>query len=110
MWEAVQPKAFIRRSLATRVGRRVFVTVPHRYFPVEHHTAIPVAALHRCWLPLGMPDHGENLLDRGEEPHLMTRRLLASLCPVGVPRRIGTTGLPLGLFSSNLYLALNPVQ
>src|SRR5262249_20248051 len=25
-----------------RVARRVFVTVPNRYFPVEHHTAIPV--------------------------------------------------------------------
>src|SRR5262249_15686402 len=25
-----------------RVAGRVFVTVPHRFFPVEHHTAIPL--------------------------------------------------------------------
>ncbi len=24
-----------------RVAKRVFISVPHRYFPVEHHTAIP---------------------------------------------------------------------
>ena len=24
-----------------RVGGRVYITVPHRFFPVEHHTAIP---------------------------------------------------------------------
>lgn len=25
-----------------RVGRRSFLTVPHRFFPVEHHTGIPL--------------------------------------------------------------------
>ena len=24
-----------------RVGERVYITVPHRFFPVEHHTAVP---------------------------------------------------------------------
>jgi hypothetical protein len=33
-------RSFIREL--ARVGRRVFLTVPHRYFPVEHHTAIPL--------------------------------------------------------------------
>jgi Methyltransferase domain len=26
-----------------RVARRTFITVPHRFFPIEHHTAIPFA-------------------------------------------------------------------
>jgi hypothetical protein len=25
-----------------RVARKVFISVPHRYFPVEHHTALPL--------------------------------------------------------------------
>src|SRR5947208_15220808 len=32
--------AFI--SEACRVGRRVFITTPNRWFPVEHHTAVPL--------------------------------------------------------------------
>ena len=26
-----------------RVARRVFITVPNKFFPVEHHTALPLA-------------------------------------------------------------------
>ena len=32
--------AFVREL--SRVARRVFISVPNRYFPVEHHTAIPL--------------------------------------------------------------------
>ena len=47
---AERQRAFVAELL--RVGRRapglgdggVFVTVPHRFFPVEHHTALPLAA------------------------------------------------------------------
>jgi SAM-dependent methyltransferase len=36
----VDQKAFIHELC--RVGKRVFITVPNRLFPVEHHTAIPL--------------------------------------------------------------------
>ena len=87
-----------------RVGRRVFVTVPHRYFPVEHHTAIPF--LH--WTDLGFR-LACRVLDkrswaRAENLILMSRGRLRAACPPGVRVEIGATGLPLGPFSSNLYL------
>ena len=40
-------EAFVREAL--RVGRRVFVTTPNRWFPIEVHTRLPLVH----WLPEG---------------------------------------------------------
>lgn len=93
----------------SRVAHRVFLTVPHRYFPVEHHTAIPLLHFTDPTFRLACKFTGKASWAMEKNLILMTRSLLASLCPPGVPRRIGTTGLPLGPFSSNLFLALHPV-
>jgi SAM-dependent methyltransferase len=37
----VAQKAFVAEL--ARVGRRVFLTAPNRWFPVEHHTGAPLA-------------------------------------------------------------------
>jgi Methyltransferase domain len=39
-----------------RVARRVFITVPNKFFPVEHHTALPLAHF-----PLSVPISGSSL-------------------------------------------------
>ncbi len=97
-------KRFIRELL--RVARKVFVSVPNRYFPVEHHTAIPL--LHFCdpvfriacdWL-------GKDEWSRNENLILMSRGRLSALCPDGSDPAIGYTGLTCGWFSSNLYMFL----
>ena len=89
-----------------RVADKVFISVPNRYFPVEHHTAIPV--LHfwdatfapACrWLGKGEWADEKNLIP-------MTRQRLKSLAPAGA--RIDYTGLRLGPFSSNLILFVGP--
>jgi hypothetical protein len=89
-------------SEMVRVARKVFISVPHRYFPVEHHTAIPL--LHfwdRTFAPacrvLGKSEWADekNLI-------LMSKRRLKSLGPPGAV--IALTGLWLGSFSSNLML------
>jgi SAM-dependent methyltransferase len=59
-------QAFVRESL--RVGRRVFLTTPNRWFPIEVHTRLPLVH----WLPqplatglyelAGKPWAGENHL------------------------------------------------
>lgn len=87
-----------------RVARRVFVTVPHRYFPVEHHTAIPF--LHWTDLGFGLACRalGKESWSRAENLILMSRGRLRAACPPGARAGIGTTGLRLGPFSSNLYL------
>lgn len=87
-----------------RVTRAVFISVPNRYFPVEHHTAIPF--LH-VWdgsfrLACKAVDKTEWALERNLI--LMSRKLLSELLPPGTDARIGYTGLPLGPLSSNLYV------
>jgi hypothetical protein len=93
-----------------RVAHSVFVSVPHRFFPVEHHTGIPL--LHwtdrsfaaACRI-LGKREWAEsaNLI-------LMTRTRLHGIGKDSVaserPIQIGTTGIRLGPFSSNLYLMI----
>jgi hypothetical protein len=87
-----------------RVARKVFISVPNRYFPVEHHTAIPLlhysdAAFHLACRALGKKEwaEAENLI-------LMSRDNLARLVPADLGAETAYTGLHLGPFSSNLYL------
>jgi SAM-dependent methyltransferase len=94
--------AFVREL--SRVAKKVFISVPNRYFPVEHHTAIPL--LH-FWKPsfelackyLGKADWADerNLI-------LMSWPRLSALTPEGMVRTIGHTGIMLGPCSSNLFL------
>jgi SAM-dependent methyltransferase len=86
-----------------RVGKRVFVSVPNRYFPVEHHTAIPFlhwtdGSFHAVCAALGKSEWRQerNLI-------LMTKRRLAELLPSSRQWTVGYTGLPLGPLSSNLF-------
>jgi hypothetical protein len=97
--------AFVRELV--RVSRKVFVTVPNRFFPIEHHTAIPLlhywdAGFARACAALGKEEWAseENLI-------LMSRRSLAALAPPGIPCRIGYTGIALGPFSSNIFMFLD---
>ena len=87
-----------------RVGRRVFLTVPHRYFPVEHHTAIPFLHWSDAGFALACRRLGKRDWAQAENLILMTRRRLRAACPPGARVSIGATGLLLGPCSSNLYL------
>lgn len=96
-------RRFLRELL--RVGRRVFLATPNRWYPVELHKMVPF--LH--WLPqewyralLGMA--GDAFYSRKENLDLLSRRTLARLLrETGVPFRI----LPyrfLGLVSNLLAI------
>jgi SAM-dependent methyltransferase len=94
--------AFVRELL--RVGKRAFISVPNRYFPIEHHTLIPILHFWRgsfepaCrWLGKAEWADEANLI-------LMSRQGLAALVPPGRSPAMGHTGIRLGPFSSNLYL------
>lgn len=87
-----------------RVGRRVFLTVPHRYFPVEHHTAIPFLHWTDAGFGLACRVLGKQSWARAENLILMSRKRLRAVCPPGVRAEVGTTGLMLGPCSANLYL------
>jgi hypothetical protein len=88
-----------------RVARCTFISVPHRFFPLEHHTGIPLlhwtdASFIAACRVLGKHEWAEpaNLI-------LMTRPRLRRLCPHR-PVRIGVTGIRLGPFSSNLFMLI----
>jgi len=96
------------RELA-RIARRVFISVPHRYFPVEHHTAIPLLHYNDRSFSAACALLGKSSWSEEANLILMTRAKLARLAAEAAPdidAKIGTTGLNLGPFSSNLYLAL----
>jgi SAM-dependent methyltransferase len=94
---------FLREAM--RVARRAFITVPNRWFPVEHHTGIPFLHfspyLFRLLLrptPLAYWSRAENLdfLDRGA---------LAREWPLaGYTIKLVNTGIDLGPLSSNIAL------
>ncbi len=96
--------AFVREL--ARVARKVFITVPNRFFPIEHHTAIPLLHYWDASFSCACAALGKREWASAENLILMTERSLARLAPPGVPCRIGHTGIALGPFSSNLFMLL----
>jgi hypothetical protein len=88
-----------------RVARKVFVTVPHRYFPVEHHTAIPLAHYWDRTFALACRALGKTEWADEANLILMSEGRLRALGPAGA--QIAHTGLRLGPFSSNLVIFID---
>jgi SAM-dependent methyltransferase len=87
-----------------RVGGRVFVVVPHRYFPIEHHTAIPFLHWTDVSFRLACRMIRKEKWASQENLILMTRERLKDAFPQPGSAKIGMTGIMLGPWSSNLYL------
>jgi SAM-dependent methyltransferase len=87
-----------------RVGRRVFITVPNRFFPLEHHTGIPFLHWTDSSFALTCRLLGKEAWARSETLILMSRPRLRAACPPGARVEIGRTGVKLGPLSANLYL------
>jgi hypothetical protein len=85
----------------SRVARQVFLTAPNRYFPVEHHTAIP---LFHYWRPTFSLACKGLRKDEWLDPGNLILTSLGDLRRLSPAARAGYTGLPLGPFSSNLFL------
>lgn len=93
---------FLREAL--RVARAAFITVPNRWFPVEHHTGIPF--MHYS-PPLFRRALKQTSLSYWTDPrHLdfLDKRLLLREWPRPTPPKVLHTGLHLGPFSSNIAL------
>lgn len=70
-------EAFVREAL--RVGRRVFVTTPNRWFPVEVHTKLPLVH----WLPASLAGRAYDVarMPWARENHLLGPSDLRRLFP-----------------------------
>ena len=90
-----------------RVGKRVFISVPHRYFPVEHHTTIPLLHYNDTMFRWACKLSGRAEWCEEVNLVLMTRNRLRQLTAnLRRPVTIGYTGLKLGPFSSNIFLSI----
>ena len=89
-----------------RVAERVFLTVPNRFFPVEHHTAIPFAHWMDQTFGVACRSFRREEWLQPENLILMSHRRLRDLVPNDPQLRVktGTSGIPLGPFSSNLFM------
>ncbi len=87
-----------------RIARKVYITVPHRYFPVEHHTGLPFAHYNTSLFSWACALTGKDEWSREENLILMTKQKLQALIPAGAQATIGYTGIHLGPLSSNLFL------
>mgnify|MGYP002385468062 CR=1 FL=1 len=85
-----------------RVARKAFITVPHRFFPVEHHTKTPLLHFTDTTFRAACRVTGKTRWLEQENLILMSKSHLQSLAPRGSIVR--HTGIPLGPFSSNLLL------
>jgi SAM-dependent methyltransferase len=82
-------RAFVREAL--RVGNRVFLTTPNRWFPIEVHTRLPLVH----WLPDRVAHRAYDLAGKGfaKDNHLLGPDGLRSLFPA--PVRIVNLGMTL---------------
>jgi hypothetical protein len=92
----------------SRVARKVFISVPHRYFPVEHHTAIPLLHFWDASFALACRVLGKAEWADQKNLILMTRARLAALAPPHAG--MSYTGLRLGPWSSNLLLFIDDAR
>ncbi|MBM6596236.1 class I SAM-dependent methyltransferase [Microvirga pudoricolor] len=93
-------------SELSRVAEKVFISVPHRYFPIEHHTGMPFLHWFDRTFDFACRALGKAKWAQEEELILMSSQRLKRLVPEGRKAKIGFTGIPLGPVSSNLYLVL----
>lgn len=94
-------------SELVRVSRSVFVSVPNRFFPVEHHTGIPLLHWAGPTFRIACQATGKSEWTRAENLMFVTRRTLRTLGHRVAGSRamhVGWTGLRLGPCSSNLYM------
>jgi len=90
-----------------RVAALVYITVPHRFFPVEHHTAIPFLHFTDSSFRFACKSIGKISWTDPANLILMSCYRLKSLVPPNTNAKISYTGLPIGPFSSNLALIID---
>jgi hypothetical protein len=74
---------------AIRVSKAYFITTPNRWFPVEHHTHLPL--LHYLPQPIFrfiLSTLGESLYSKEENLNLCSSNDLVNLFPVSLPPKI----------------------
>src|SRR5256885_2137517 len=93
---------FLRELM--RVSRTIFVAVPNRWFPVEHHTGIPLLHWNTKMFRLSLRSTRLGYWADPSNMDFVSKKVLLEECPAAQAVEVFYTGLPLGPFSSNLAL------
>lgn len=104
--EHVGPKDRQRSFISElcRISKKAFITVPNRFFFVEHHTGLPFFAWNGYLFRFFCKVFRKRKWIRNQRLSLMDITLLRRLVPHDHDFQIGFTGIKFGRFSSNLYL------
>lgn len=102
-----QQREFVRELC--RVGKQVFLVAPNRLFPVEHHTALPVAH----YLPNSLFRKILNLLgltfwSDPQKLNLFFPWEMKRFFPRGLSPKLCFAGIGLGFFRSNVFAYTRP--
>lgn len=89
-----------------RVSKLVIVTVPNRWFPVEHHTAIPIFHYWRSSFAFACRMTRNTKWMDPQNLILMDKTSLRELCPPGTQVSVCYTGIRFGMLSSNLMMVI----
>ncbi len=95
----------------TRVSKRVFIALPNRLFPIEHHTGVPF--LH--WLPQKLFRGFLRLINKkyyAEESNLNLFFFwqLKKLLPKDTQYHLHFTGVGFSIFKSNIILTIDKID
>jgi SAM-dependent methyltransferase len=89
---------------AARVGHRLFFIVPNRWFPIEHHTAIPFMHWNPGLFRRALKNRARAFWCDPRNMEFLSRRSLLKQWPLAVRPEIVYSGVWLGPFSSNLIV------
>jgi hypothetical protein len=95
-------------SEAMRVARSIFVIVPNGWFPVEHHTGIPLLHYTPRLFRKTLAATGYYHWSKIENLDFVSKRQLAREWRPGSRPILRYAGLPLGPFSSNIIIITRP--
>ena len=97
---------FLRELI--RVSWSVFITVPNRWFPIEHHTGVPFLHWHASLFRESLRHTALRHWSDARNMDLISKRTLLGEWPGEGPVDVFHTGFRLGPFSSNLALVARP--
>jgi len=95
-----QRRFFIAEAL--RVARAVFIAVPNGWFPIEHHTGVPVLHYVPSLFRRTLKGTPFDYWSRIENLDFVTAAMLAREWPEGSRPKIMKIGLGIGVLSSNI--------
>jgi SAM-dependent methyltransferase len=89
---------------AARVSHHLFFIVPNRWFPIEHHTAIPFLHWNSALFRRALENGAMAFWSDPRNLEFLSRRFVINEWPLTVQPEIIYSGLWLGPFSSNLIV------